>query len=71
VDRQERRIALRPLLAQRGQHDRHDGVEPLEHLEQRRIEAPGQVIVGRRGEFVFEAEAVEERAQPRIVSRAE
>ena len=71
MDRQERRIGLRALLAQRGQHDGHDLVEALEHFQQRRVEAAGHVIVGRGREFVVEAEAVEEGAQPRIVGRAE
>ena len=70
-DRQERRIGLRALLAQRRQHDLHHGVEALEHLEQRRVEAAGRVAVGRRQELVLEAELIEEGAQPRIVVRAE
>ena len=71
IDRQERRIGLRPLLAQRRQHDVHHRVEALQHLEQRRVEAAGLVALGRRHELVFEAERVEEGAQPRVVVLAE
>ena len=67
TDRQERRIGRGALLPQRRQHDRHHLLEPLEHLEQRRVELAGFVIVGRAYELVFEAELIEERAQPRIV----
>ena len=70
-DRQERRIGLRALLAQRRQHDVHHGVEALQHLEQRRVEAARHVAVGRRHELVLEAEMVEEGAQPRVVGGAE
>ena len=66
-DRQERRIGLRPLLAQRRQHDRHHLVEAPEHLQQRRIETPRRVTGGRRHELIVEAELVEEGAQPRVV----
>ena len=51
----------------RRQHDRHHLVEALQHLEQRVVEAAGRVAVGRRHEFVVEAEMIEEGAQPRIV----
>ena len=42
-----------------------------EHAQERRVEAAGGVIIGRRGEFVIEAEGIEKGAQPRIVMRAE
>ena len=71
IDRQERRIGLRPLLAQRRQHDVHHRVEVFQKLQQRRVEAAGLVALGRRVEFVVEAEGVEERAQPRVVVLAE
>ena len=71
MDRQERRIGLLPLLAQRGQHDRHDGVVALEHRQQRRVEAAGAVAFRRRQELVVEAERVEEGAQARVVVCAE
>ena len=71
IDRQERRIGLRPLLAQRRQHDLHRRVEALQHLQQRRIELARRVALRRRHELVFEAERVEERAQARIVMLAE
>ena len=71
IDRQERRIGLRPLLAQRRQHDVHHRVEALQHLQQRRVEAAGRVALRRRHELVFEAERVEEGAQPRVVVLAE
>ena len=38
-DRQEGRIGLRALLAERRQHDRHHLVVGCEHLQQRRVEA--------------------------------
>ena len=47
VDRQERRIGLRPLLAQRRQHDRHHLVEMRQHLEQRLVEAARLVALRR------------------------
>ncbi len=71
TDRQERRIARRALLAQRRQHDRHHLLQPLQHAQQRGVEPARGVILGRGREFVVEAELVEERAQPRIVVRAE
>ncbi len=70
-DRQERRIGLRALLAQRGQHDRHHLVEAREHRHERGVEAPRRVAGGRRQEFVLEAEGIEEAAQPRVVVLAE
>ena len=71
ADRQERRIGRRALLAQGRQHDRHHLVDPRQHLEQRRVEPPRLVIVGRARELVVEFERIEEGAQPRIVVRAE
>ena len=70
MDRQEGRIGRRALLAQRGQHDRLHLIEAVEHAQQRRVEAARRVIVGRGGEFVIEAETVEEGAQARVVGRA-
>ena len=70
-DRQERRIGLRPLLAQRGQHDLHDRVETFKHPQQRGVEPARHVAVGRGQELVFETEPVEKSAQTRIVCRAE
>ena len=66
-DRQERRIGLRPLGAQRRQHDRHHRLEALQHVQQRRVETPRRVAGGRRQKLVVEAELVEKGAQPRIV----
>ena len=51
-DRQERRIGLAPLVAERRQHDRHHLVIGREHLQQRRVEAAGRVVVGGAGELV-------------------
>ncbi len=70
-DRQEGRIGLLALLAQRRQHDRHHLVIGLQHLLQHRVEAPGLVDLGGADELVGEAEAVEEGAQARIVAGAE
>ena len=67
VDRQERRIGGGALLAQARQHDRLHRLEVAQHVQQRRVEAAGAVIFGRGGEFVIEAEAVEEAAQHRVV----
>jgi hypothetical protein len=71
MERQEGRVGLPPLRAERGQHDRHDGVVALEHGEQRRVEAAGPIALGRRQEFVIESEGVEERAQTCVVVVAE
>ena len=43
----------------------------VQHLEQRRVEAPAGVALGGRQEFVVEAERVEKCLQPRIVVVAE
>ena len=67
VERQEGRIGGGPLLAQRGQHDRLHLVEQGEHPQERLIEPPGLVGLGRGHEFVFEAEPVEKGAQHRVV----
>ncbi len=71
VDRQERRIGLRALLAQRRQHDRHHRFEMPEHRQQRRIEPPRRVAGGCGHELVVEAELIEKGAQPCIVVRGE
>ncbi len=70
-DRQEWRIGLTPLLAQAGQHDLHDLVVAGEHAQQRLVETAGSVVIGRGGELVGKAEAVEEGPQPRVVGGAE
>ena len=71
ADRQEAGIGLLPLLAQRGQHDRHDRVIPLRRPQQDRVHLAGLVILGRAGEFVLEPEGIEEPAQHRVVVVAE
>ncbi len=43
----------------------------LEHFEQRRVEAPGCVALGRREKFVVEAESVEKGLEPGIVVMTE
>ena len=45
ADREERRVARRALFAQAGQHNRHDGVEPFQHAQQRGVEFSRGVIV--------------------------
>ena len=67
MDRQEGRIGGGALGAQRGQHDRLQILEPRQHMQQRGVEAAGLVILRRGGEFVIEAEAVEEGPQHRVV----
>ena len=47
----------------------HIGVA-LEHQQERVVEAAGPVAFRRGQELVFEAEMVEEGAQPRVVVRA-
>ena len=71
VDGQEGRIGGGALRPQRGQHDRLHGFEPLQHMQQRGVETAGLVIVGRRGEFGIEAEAVEEGPQHGVVVMGE
>ena len=53
------------------QDDRHDRIVALEDSHQSGIETAGFVIVGGGGEFVVEAEGVEESAQPGVVVGAE
>ncbi len=65
-DRQERRIGLAPLLAERRQHHVHHLLVVGQHMQQRVVIDAGLVHVGGAAEFVVEAEAVEEGAQPRI-----
>ena len=45
IDRQKRRIGLRPLLAQRRQHDRHHLVEARENFQERGVEAARRVAL--------------------------
>ena len=71
VDRQDRRIGGAPLRPEGGQYHRDDLVEAGEDPQQRRVEAPGGVILRRGRKFVLEPESVEERPQPGIVVRAE
>ena len=71
MDRQDRRIGGAALRPERRQDHRHHLVVAFQHADQRRIEPAGGVIFGGRGEFVLEAERVQERAQPRVVVRAE
>ena len=71
ADRQERRVALLALLAEARQHDRHHLVVGGEHLQQRRVEAAGPVVVGGARELVGETEVIEKAAEPRIVVAAE
>ncbi len=71
ADRQERRIGGPALFPQRRQHDRLDGVEPLQDAQQHLVEPARLVGLGGRHEGVVEAEAVEEGAQARVVVRPE
>ena len=66
-DRQERRIGGPALLAERRQHDRHDGVVTLRHPLQDRVEAARLVVFRGAGELVVEAERVEEAPQHGVV----
>ncbi|MGY4342366.1 hypothetical protein ACVWW3_007272 [Bradyrhizobium sp. LM2.9] len=67
ADREKRRIGRAAVGSERRQDDRHHLVVSRQHLEQRRVETAGRIIVGRAREFVVEAEMIEEGAQPRIV----
>ena len=71
VDGEEGRIGRRAFFAERGQHDRLDLVKTLQHAKERGVEPAGGIGLGRGHEFVVEAEAVEEPAQPRVVMRGE
>ncbi|MEY9573216.1 hypothetical protein ABIE88_000792 [Bradyrhizobium diazoefficiens] len=67
ADGQERRIGRAAVRPQRRQDDRHDLVVGGEHLQQRRVETAGRIIVGRARELVVEAEMIEEGAQAGVV----
>ncbi len=67
MDRQEGRIGGGALLAQRGEHDRLHRLETREHVQERRVEPAGGVVLRRRRELVLEAEAVEEAAQHSVI----
>ena len=66
-DRQHRRIGLAALLAQGRQHHAEDVVPMAEDVADRLVEAAAGIAVGRRQEFIVEAEAVEEFAEHRII----
>ena len=67
MNRQERRIARRPLLAKARQHDLLNSLEATQHVEQGGVEASRLIIIRRGGEFVVEAETVEKPPQLGIV----
>ena len=67
IDRQKRRISLRPFLAERRQHHFHHLFEMVQHFEQCIVETSRRVTGGRGHKFVIEAKLIEEYAQPRIV----
>ena len=70
-DRQERTVGRAPLRAERRQDHVADRVVIFEHLEQRYVEAAGNVALGGRHELVVEGKRVEKRLEPRIVVLAE
>ena len=70
VDRQEDRIGLRALFAQRLQHHRHDLVVLLAGAQQHLVELARAVEFARGIELVLEAEGVEEPAQHGVVVMA-
>ena len=70
-DRQEGTVGGAAFGPERRQDHVADRIVMLQHLEQRRVEAPGGVALGRREELVVEAERVEKCLQPRIVVMAE
>jgi hypothetical protein len=67
AERQKRRIGCAPLGSQRGQHDVAHLFVIGEDGQERCVEAAALVAFGRAQEFVFEAEAVEEGPEARIV----
>ena len=69
--RHDGRVGAAAFLAQRGQHDVHDLVEPAQHVLQRLVEMPALIALGRADELILEAKAVEEAAQLRVVVRGE
>ena len=66
-DRQERAVGRLTLFAERRQHHLHDVVIALDSLEKHGVELAGLVIFRRAGEFIIEAESVEEAAQHGVV----
>src|SRR6185312_15404576 len=71
ADRQERTVSAPPLLPERGQHHRHDLVIALQHAEERWVEAPREIPVGRALKVVVEAEFVEKLAELGVVVMSE
>ena len=70
-DREQRRIRLAAVLAERRQHHAHDRVPAAEHLADHLVEAARRVAIGRGQELVIEPEPVEEMAKHRIIVRGE
>ena len=67
MNRQERRIGRGAFFPQGRHHDLHDGLEALQHEQQRGVEQPGTVALGGGLEGVGKAEPVKEGAQHGIV----
>ena len=70
-NRQEGRIGRLPLGPKGGQHHLHDVVIALGGAQQHGVELAAAVIFGGAGEFVVEAERVEEAAQHGVIVLAE
>ena len=70
-DREDRRIAGAPLLAEGRQDDLHHRVIPFKHADQRVVELAGAIAGGRRDELIIEAELVEKGAQLCVVVMGE
>ena len=66
-DGQEGAVGGLALFAQRRQHDAHDGVIALGSAAQHRVKLARLVIVRGAGEFIVEAEGIEETAQHGVV----
>ncbi len=69
MDRQDRRIASRPLGAQGRQDGGDDLLVALQYPQQRRVETASAVVVAGGGELVLEPEGVEKVAQHGVVVR--
>ena len=70
VHREKRRIGRATIRPQgRQDHGQHLRVA-FQHASCRRVETAGGIVLGGRGEFVFEPEAVQERPKARVVVRA-